>query len=119
MSKCKDCLYFKWCYVPYEVVKMMGGFRGDVELPCKGFKDKSLFVELPCEWGKDVYTVVKGHKKLLKTKLFAIGVTEDGYITYNPTEYPKGVFGINGVILGENTFANEEEAKAKLKEIGK
>jgi hypothetical protein len=91
-------------------------------ISCSHFKDKSLFVELPCEWGKDVYTIVKGCKRIFKTKLFAIGVTEDGYTvynpTYNPTEYPKGVFSINGVILGENTFSTKESAEAKLKELG-
>lgn len=84
---------------------------------CNSFKDKSLFVELPCEWGKDVYTIVKSSKHILKTKLFAVGVTDEGDITYNLFEYPKGVFGINGVILGENTFPTKEEAEAKLKEM--
>ena len=105
MSKCENCIHYDVCLFTKDKV-------------CDHFKDKSLFVELPCEWGKDVYTVVKGCKRPLKTKLFAIGVTEDGYTVYNPTEYPKGVFGINGVILGENTFANEKQAEAKLKEIG-
>lgn len=85
---------------------------------CPLYKDKSLFVELPCEWGKDVYTIVKSSKHILKTKLFAIGITEEGYITYNPSEYPESVFGIYGVILGENTFPTKEEAEAKLKELG-
>lgn len=110
MSKCecKNCIHIGVCLFTKDKI-------------CKHFKDKSLFVELPCEWGKDVYTIVKGRKCIFKTKLFAIGVTEDGYTvynpTYNPTEYPKGVFGINGVILGENTFSTKEEAEAKLKEI--
>lgn len=106
MSKCENCIHFECCCKWHSE-------------DCRFFKAKSLFVELPCEWGKDVYTVVKGCKRPLKTKLFAIGVTEDGYTVYNPTEYPKGVFGINGVILGENTFANEKQAEAKLKEMEK
>ena len=100
-KKCENCIHYNVCLFTKDKV-------------CHHFKDKSLFVELPCEWGKDVYTIVKGSKHILKTKLFAIGITEEGYITYNPSEYPKSVFGINGVILGENTFPTKEQAEQKL-----
>lgn len=106
MSKCecKNCIHIGVCLFTKDKI-------------CKHFKAKSLFVELPCEWGKDIYTIVKGRKNPLKTKLFAVGVTDEGDIIYNPFEYPKGVFSINGVILGENTFSTKESAEAKLKEI--
>lgn len=110
-ERCYKCIHCKPC-------SAKGGLSQD-GVECSHFKDKSLFAELPCEWGKDVYIIVKGHKKTLKTKLFAIGVSDEGDITYNPCEYPKGVFGINGVILGENTFSTKEEAEAKLKELAR
>lgn len=112
MSKreCKECLHYDVCdkqkITNHTISKSV----------CKHYKNKSLFVEKPCEWGKDVYTIVKGCKNPLKTKLFAVGVTDEGDITYNPSEYPKGVFSIYGVILGENTFPTKKEAEAKLKE---
>ena len=118
MSKCENCIHYDVCLDVEKNIKAL--FSISIKhTGCEYFKDKSLFVELPCEWGKDVYTIVKSSKHILKTKLFAIGITEEGYITYNPSEYPKDVFGINGVILGENTFANKESAEQKLKEMEK
>lgn len=89
------------------------------KLECGHYKDKSLCVELPCKFGEKNYVVPsRTHiPKPLKTKLLAIGIDDDGDIVYNPNEYPEGVFGVSGGILGKTVFLTKEEAERKL-EVG-
>ena len=47
MSKCENCIH-------YDVCEMFGNIRYREEHSCRTFKDKSLFVELPCKVGDKV-----------------------------------------------------------------
>lgn len=111
MSKCENCIHHECCcdWVSSEDLKDLGTGEN-----CATYKDKSLFVELPCNWNEYLYVTPTGVDKPLKTKLLAIGIDEDGEIVYNPYEYPKGVFGIGGAKLGENLFTDEKKAQERL-----
>lgn len=53
---CKDCLYYPKCYdfgLDDECSLMV-----DCEKNCKDFKDKKLFIELPCKVGDTVYVLL-------------------------------------------------------------
>ena len=47
LTSCNDCLHSDICY------ECEGGFKN-----CSFFKDKSLFIELPCPLGTKVYRIV-------------------------------------------------------------
>ena len=114
--KCENCIHYECCsdWCSKEALKDLEMYEN-----CDHYKDKSLCVELPCNWNEYLYVTPTGVDKPLKTKLLAIGIDEDGEIVYNPNEYPRGVFGIGGGKLGENLFIDEKQAEANLKEIEK
>ena len=70
----------------------------------------------PCKIGDTVYVPVSNTNTILQTKVFAIGVDEDGDTAINQKEYPEGVFGIIGCDFGKNIFLNREEAEKALME---
>lgn len=58
--KCPDCIHFERCNSIY--IKVDGIMRTSDEFSrpeiCCWFKDKSKFIELPCEVGETVYKIV-------------------------------------------------------------
>lgn len=104
MSKCecRDCIHYEVCE-----------YKGD--MLCDYFKDKSLFVELPCKVGDEVWfdtykrgnsigiqphkvdridvVLVCGEKELIETK---IPIWQ----------------------IGKTVFLTKEEAERKLREVG-
>ena len=66
-----------------------------IEIDCRHFKDKSLFVELPCAIGETVYMVDIYDKIILKRE-----------------------FNIHWIYdFGKTVFLTKEDAEKKLKEI--
>lgn len=59
MAKCKDCLHFEACKYMYEAAFSPQLFPfGTCDFgTCDQFKDRSRFVELPCNVGDTVYAV--------------------------------------------------------------
>lgn len=121
MSKCENCIHYKacedWTYLVSADVNFPYECDGDTK-PCELYKDKSLFVELPCAFGEKLYIPVIGTDVVIDTKLIAIGVDEDGDVVYNPYEYSADTFGISGGEIGKTVFLTKEEAERKLKEVG-
>ena len=76
-------------------------------------------VELPFSVGgrERLYYPVKGTNTILETKVFGIGVDEDGDVIFNPTEYPKKVIEMRGVEIGKTVFLDRAAAEAKLREM--
>lgn len=72
----------------------------------------------PVELGsrRKVYIPVKGTTLVYETKVYAIGVDEDGEMTINPKEYPEEVISISGFNIGKTVFFTKEEALKALKE---
>ena len=63
-----------------------------------------------------IYYPVKGTDVIHETKVYGIGVDEDGDMIINPTEYPEKVIGMAGVVLGEHIFLIREQAEQALAE---
>ena len=70
----------------------------------------------PVELGSrhKIYYPVKGTTIVYETKVYGIGVDEDGDIVINPTEYPEKVIEMRGV--GKTVFLTREEAEKALVE---
>ena len=63
-----------------------------------------------------VYIPITGTTVVYDTKVYGIGVDEDGDIVINPKEYPEEVISINGFNFGKSVFLTKEEAEKALKE---
>ena len=99
MSKCENCIYCKRC-IRISPISDINNYidldgRDYVEKICPDFKDKSLFVELPCAIGETVYMVDIYDKIILKRE-----------------------FNIHWIYdFGKTVFLTKEDAEKKLKEI--
>ncbi len=63
-----------------------------------------------------VYVPVDGTTVVYETKVYGIGVDEDGDMVINPHEYPEDAFGISGYNIGKTVFLSREDAEKALKE---
>ena len=63
-----------------------------------------------------VYVPIDGTTVVYETKVYGIGVDEDGDMVINPHEYPEGAFSISGYNIGKTVFLTKEEAERALKE---
>jgi hypothetical protein len=72
----------------------------------------------PVELGSrhKVYYPVKCTTVILETKVYGIGVDEDGNTILNPIEYPEKVISMIGVVLGKDVFLTREKAEKALAE---
>ena len=76
----------------------------------------------PVELGSrhKVYIPIEGTTVVYETKVYGIGIDEDGDLVINPKEYPEDVISINGFNIGKTVFLTKEEAEKALAErIGK
>lgn len=97
MASCKDCVHYEVCQMHYkqkceltyeterEVRIAMHKAQKAVDIECDYYKDRSLFVELPCKLGDVIfYTVMlKTYQAIVdRIELYDEGVaiiTADGY----------------------------------------
>lgn len=118
MAKCKDCLYVEVCR---EYVMGLATARG-VELDateieqvlvsddCDNFKDRSRFVELPCNLGDEVfYFDTAGRIYTSKITQFIHGST--GLLLDSDVMF-------NSNLVGKRFFFSREAAEQALKERG-
>ena len=114
MSKCENCIHNEVCHL---------WCKGYAE-SCDHYKDKSLFVELPCKVGDKVYTTDDKPNEVTECEITSFTVDFDGVggFSYEPLDKIKAGFsGCDCLIqcLNETVFLTKEEAEAKLKEIEK
>jgi hypothetical protein len=64
-----------------------------------------------------VYIPVGRTTSIFDTKVYGIGVDDEGDLVINPKKYPEDVICINGYNLGETAFLTKSEAEQKLKEM--
>ncbi len=111
MSTCKDCLYFGRCDASMHYN----------EPACGCFKDRTLFVKLPCKVG-DTFFVLLESSDILEYKVFYINifcgeVYDEIKIVldrnYHRIGYTKERFEYE---LGKTLFSTKEEAEKALKE---
>lgn len=65
--------------------------------------------------GHKVYCPVKGTAAVIETKVYGIGIDEDGDMVINPNEYPEDAFSISGGEIGKTVFLTREEAERALR----
>lgn len=122
MSKCENCIHEGMCRFLPSVAK---------NIECRFYKDKSLFVELPCKVGGTVYRIVKlcnGETKIVEGEVLEFTITHEhhnGKDEYRFYFWAKGEeFAHRQYSLwcyftdfGKTVFLTKEEAEAKLKEL--
>ena len=115
MASCKDCLHYEAC--KSQVPRTFW----DSELfyhDCKYFKDRSRFVELPCEVGDTIYEIKERkrngewHKVIVERVANGIEICRGGFMTVRS--------GTTATVflsdLGKTVFLTREEAERALKE---
>ena len=110
--KCEDCIHFDLCSEGYEHI-FGNEYRNKVETVCKTFKNKSLFVELPCKVGDTVYRIRRNpYKAVLERTVVSVSICMNckGNIEWR-------LFTTVEDTLGETVFLTREEAKKRLKEL--
>ena len=63
-----------------------------------------------------IYIPVTGTTVVYETKVFGIGIDEDGDLVINPEEYQEDVISISGYNIGKTVFLTREEAEKALAE---
>ena len=63
---------------------------------------------------RKVYIPIKSTTVVYETKVYGIGIDEDGDMVINPKEYPEEVISIHGGNIGKTVFFIREEAEAAL-----
>lgn len=115
---CKDCIHCGLCLN----IDRLTLFDKNQPAHCKAFKDKSLFVELPCATGIPLFFIYNrpyADKPDLTPQIYE---TNEWYFEVDEKEIaicPRMIHGLNGNYyyhLGKTVFLAEEQAKAKLKE---
>ena len=75
-------------------------------------------VVLPCKFdgSQKVYYPVAKTNVIYETRVWALGVDEDGDMVINPIEYNAKAFSMSGVEFGKTVFLSRSEAENALKE---
>lgn len=101
MSKCENCIHKEVCNGSLLYPK--------AELNCTHFKDKSLFVELPCKEGETVYKVSK-----IECKDCPNIIERDCTFRKCPTKVVEEKFRLSRTSIdniGKTVFLTKEEAE--------
>lgn len=109
MATCKDCLHFEACV---DMLQTLGyvvdgdGYLADRR--CRIFKDRSRFIETPCEIGTRIFMIVTKRPKITMPEFSFI---KTSYMTEN---------NFFRVIrdFGKTIFLTHEEAEAALAKMG-
>lgn len=113
MTTCNDCLHYEVCKAIENELDMIPPSQ------CGCFKDKSRFIELPCDVGDTVYTTY--HGSLSEYKVTEIRINDFLWAElYNP-EYSDEYKTISVCLdfsFNEFVFLTSEEAEKALKERG-
>jgi hypothetical protein len=118
MSKCENCIHYGVCLDIEKNIKAI--FSISIKhTGCEYFKDKSLFVELPCKVGDSLYYIATcktaedfGKKYVSWDRVKQISINAHGnwvYLTENSL--------INFDEIGKVIFLTKEEAEQKLQEM--
>ena len=107
MATCKDCLHFEACV---DLLQSMGytvdGDGCDADKRCKTFKDRSRFVEVPCQIGTRIFMIVTKRPK----------ITQPEFSFIKPTYMMESNFFRVCRNFGKTVFLTREEAEAALAE---
>ena len=120
---CKDCIHYEACHDMYyeeHATRHFDPEKHNAEKECGYFKDRSLFVELPCKAGDTLYTIVTGNRirewivadiSFFSYSVVKIVITADSKDN-NGTDHMR--FGKH--YLNHSVFLSREAAEQALKE---
>ncbi len=119
MSKCENCIHYDMCLWQKGGVNLMLA-----ENNCDFFKDKSLFVELPCKVGDTVFLCdclcdEKGKEEfgILAGEVLNFSISNDKLWVY--CRYKCGLTFFHDIDnFGNTVFLDRAEAERKLSEVG-
>ena len=109
MSKCENCVHYCVCEFKRSIDDTL----------CGHYKDKSLFVELPCKVGDEVYFAYETYNETMiidTGKIQSFSVDENG-VWFMAKYKHLSSYWHTSLSLGDTVFLTKEEAEAKLKEI--
>lgn len=120
---CKDCIHYEKCSNDYfqeneEYIGMKLIFIGN-QIPCKYFKDRNLFVKLPCNIGEKVYTIRWWEDKKEKITDSKGNSFYRTFKKYKITKSEFSPFSLDYLQFGKEVFLTKEEAEKALKEKNK
>lgn len=102
----------------YPTIPIINGLRPDLAVFLADHLLANGVILPPVALGsrQKVYVPIDGTTVVYETKVYGIGVDEDGDMVINPHEYPEGAFSISGYNIGKTVFLTKEEAERALKE---
>ena len=120
MSKCecKNCIHEKVCRI--RTYPSQYGLTGDA---CDHYKDKSLFVELPCKVGDTAYCIITRAKYIQGHKVVGFHLGDFPTLRgHKRKEYlvcysNYTLYHLDIEQIGKTIFFTKEEAEQKLKEL--
>lgn len=113
---CKDCIHYDVCrqkyYHMYESYSILDA--ENIENVCKSFKDKNKYIELPCNVGDSVYTIVKirGVNPYVRQEIVQFIAYQYGGNLKHTTVHTN-----YAVYNAKDVFLTKSEAEQKLKEL--
>jgi hypothetical protein len=117
--KCEDCIHYELCSSTYEHI-FGNKYENEVETICEHFKEKSLFVELPCKVGDTVYKImhVCGHRRIVQFEVSRISIYEKEIcVFFHKSKESWHEWCTKPHHFGENIFLTREEAEKRLKGV--
>lgn len=116
---CKDCAHYEVCADYKNNICETCNWRHEEFCMSNGtcgfFKDKSLFIELPCKVGDTVYCIEFAEEiGIDKGKVYAISYTDTEWFS---VRYESGLrYDHPQKAIGKSVFLTREEAEQALKE---
>ena len=110
MATCKECLHFEVCRKYAAGLEQLLTCDG-----CEDFKNRSLFVKLPCSAGDTVYYIANVNSKdiINSAVVDEVAIYKSGTIGY---DCGVGEIGFSSKSIGKRVFLTKEEAEQALKE---
>lgn len=114
MSKCENCIHFECCCKWHSE-------------ECRNFKNKSLFVELPCKVGDKVYriwSIGKHGKSIAEFVVTNVSQIMENIWVIRYQKQAKSLYSTPTIYqcnfneIGKTVFLTQAEAEQKLKELG-
>lgn len=136
MPTCKDCVHVDVCReyakdnltsLAMSPAEIQMALTAAENKPCDRFKDRSLFVQLPCNVGDTVYMIVEHTEKVGRKKVTNNNIVECGVDNFRIGDagYPSAAlcdvdnnwyYGIEPSNFGDFVFLTREAAEQALKE---
>lgn len=108
---CKDCIHYEVCNALNEsgVAKILTPSQ------CGCFKDKSKYIELPCNIGDKVYHIIR-EIEITEESIYRVRIYEDMHLAFSASR-KGGKIVFNEDEIGKTVFLTKSEAEQKLKEL--